>query len=316
MNNFEWSDEYDVLLEKIADTDVVETEWPKLKCIIRHKVEKNVETFLADTEELRKAYIVPTSFLNGGMQPNGGLRLPPFQTTRRDEPGPVDPPKHFLTAEEAASNQSMLFEQLDTFDGAPFSIQRIAELCLRPRVNYSAPGKYLRALERVFFVTSTHSSFPPLPPAPPTGTISLGPTPFSSDSTPSTPLFSPIPFLHRPTSAPPSPLVLGSDPASSAPIPPVDMGTPALGLVDEMDDPGPGHLSDRPTALSSTTSVSDEPGPMSLEARFVRGADEEKEGEPAAKKPRTDEGSAEGAVEAKMETEASDERDGDKENKT
>lgn len=85
-------------------------------CVLSNQAPQNVEAYLADTEELRKAYIVPTSFLNGGMQPNGGLRLPPFQTIRRDEPGPVDPPKHFLTAEEAASAQSMLFEQLDTFD--------------------------------------------------------------------------------------------------------------------------------------------------------------------------------------------------------
>lgn len=28
-----------------------------------------------------------------------------------------------------------------------------------------------------------------------------------------------------------------------------------LGLVDEMDDPGPGHMSDHPTALSSVTTV-------------------------------------------------------------
>ena len=121
---------------------------------------------------------------------------------------------------------------------------------------------------------------------------------------PSTPLFSPIPFLHRPTSAPPSPLVLSSDPTSNGAIPPVDVGTPALGLVDEMDDPSPGHLSDRPTALSSTTSVSDEPGPMSLEARFVRGSDEEKlEGEPAPKKARTDESDAEKGMEAEASSE-------------
>ncbi|VDB82784.1 unnamed protein product [Peniophora sp. CBMAI 1063] len=308
--------EYDTLLEKIAETDVVETEWPKLKNIVRHKVEKNMEAYLADTEELRKAYIVPMSFANGGMQPNGGLRLPPFQTTRRDEPGPIDPPTHFLTAEEVASTRSMLFEQLDTFDGTPFTMQRIAELCLRPRANYSAPGKYLRALERVFFVTSAHSSFPPLPPGPPTGTTSLGPIAFNNDSTPSTPLFSPIPFLHRPTSAPPSPLVLGGDPGSSGAIPPIDVGTPALGLVDEMDDPGPGHLSDRPTALTSTTSVSDEPGPMSLESRFVRGSDElgESEGEPAAKKPRT--GGEPETPEPATDAGASEEQDGDKENKT
>lgn len=81
------------------------------------RVLQNVESYLADTDELRRAYIVPMSFTNGGMQPNGGLRLPPFQTTRRDEPGPVDPPKHFLSVEEASSTKNMLFEQLDTFDG-------------------------------------------------------------------------------------------------------------------------------------------------------------------------------------------------------
>jgi serine/threonine-protein phosphatase 4 regulatory subunit 2 len=48
----------------------------------------------------------------------------------------------------------------------------------------------------------------------------------------------------------------------------------ALGLVDELDDPAPGHMSDHPTALTTTTTVGPETGarPLfgSLEERFVK----------------------------------------------
>jgi len=45
-------------------------------------------------------------------------------------------------------------------------------------------------------------------------------------------------------------VVSASDPHPQA------LETKALGLVDEMDDPGPGHLSDHPTAISSVTTLS------------------------------------------------------------
>lgn len=51
----------------------------------------------------------------------------------------------------------------------------------------------------------------------------------------------------------------------------------ALGLVDELDDPGPGHLSDQPHPLSSTTSVRVSPTVRSLQDRFVKGSDSETE---------------------------------------
>ena len=41
----------------------------------------------------------------------------------------------------------------------------------------------------------------------------------------------------------------------------------AIGLVDELDDPSPGHLSAHPHALSATTTVSD---PPPLAERFVK----------------------------------------------
>ena len=51
---------------------------------------------------------------------------------------------------------------------------------------------------------------------------------------------------------------------------PNDVG-PAFGRVDELDDPRPGHLSDGPTPISSTTTIT-----TSLQDRFVRGEDNEK----------------------------------------
>jgi len=276
---------------------------------------QNIASFLADTEKLRQAYVIPTNF-SPGPPLNGGLRLPPFELVHpRGDSVPPGSPKHFLSVDETAEAKTGIFAQLDTFDAAPFTIQRLAELCVRPRANYSAPGKYLRALERIVYVTSSWASFPPLPPA---ATASLASTtlgaPGVHGSPPSTPLFSPISFLHgdaraRSRSPPPSPLVLGS-PRGAGDAPAVDLG-PALGLVDELDDPSPGHLSERPTALSSVTSLTDDAGPMSLQARFVSAsstAENGEDGTPVAKQPRADGGDGEAM--------AADEQDGDKENKT
>ena len=79
-----------------------------------------------------------------------------------------------------------------------------------------------------------------------------------------------------------------------------------LGLVDELDDPNPGHLSDRPTALTSVTSIGGTSGAISLEDRFVRASDE-REGEPDTKRQRNGDHSMDSTL---------DERDGDKENKS
>ena len=52
---------------------------------------------------------------------------------------------------------------------------------------------------------------------------------------------------------------------------------PVLGLVDELDDPSPGHLSDHPQALSSTTSVDSPKVVASLAERFVKSTEETQE---------------------------------------
>ncbi len=86
------------------------------------------------------------------------------------------------------------------------------------------------------------------------------------------------------------------------------MGTRELGLVDELDDPNPGHLSDRPTALTSVTSIGGSSGVISLEDRFVRASDNEGEGESEMKRQREEEDHSTDSL--------LDERDGDKENKS
>jgi serine/threonine-protein phosphatase 4 regulatory subunit 2 len=143
----------------------------------------------------------------------------------------------------------------------PFTIQRLCELCVHPHQHYHSIGKYLRAIEKTLLVTSTTDAFPPLSEAAKDPSLSIYSTVNYAPHTPSTPLFSPLPFLHRDArrskslSPPPSPLIL----ASGTTI------TRALGLVDEMDDPGPGHLRDHPTTISSVTTAR-----SSLGQRFVR----------------------------------------------
>ncbi len=130
-------------------------------------------------------------------------------------------------------------------------------------------------------VTSSKDSFPPSVTSEtetgPLGLHNMRIPPISS-STPSTPLFSPIPFLHedarrsKSRSPPPSPLVLSSTgPINEIVVDPLE--PKALGLVDELDDPSPGHMSDHPTALTAVTTLNEENGrPFidTLETRFVK----------------------------------------------
>jgi serine/threonine-protein phosphatase 4 regulatory subunit 2 len=86
---------------------------------------------------------------------------------------------------------------------------------------------------------------------------------------PTTPIFSPIPFLHedaRERSKSPTPLHLdnslapGDAPANAL------CGTKALGLVDELDTPAPGHMSNYPMPLTSTTEL---PGAVPRSLKIV-----------------------------------------------
>lgn len=161
----------------------------------------------------------------------------------------------------------------------PFTIQRVCELCIRPKQHYKTVGKYLRAVEKSLLVTSSWNAFPIEKDAGSSlaavRTVTLRPTPSTA---PATPLFSPIPFLHddarrsKSRSPPPSPLTLGAK-GTGVGVPTNTLDQKALGLVDELDDPSPGHMSEHPTALTSvttTTTVGSRPFLGSLEQRFTR----------------------------------------------
>jgi serine/threonine-protein phosphatase 4 regulatory subunit 2 len=174
---------------------------------------------------------------------------------------------------------------------APFTIQRICELCIRPQEHYKAIGKYLRAIEKTLLVTSTWDSFPnPVSgeakvngDGPTTTPLSIGPL-----SAPTTPIFSPIPFLHSDARS----RSKSRSPTRTSPNEPDD-AEPAFGRVDELDDPRPGHLSDSPTPISSTTTIT-----TTLQDRFVKGEDQdEKETHGEAEAPNADKTEAETKLE-------------------
>lgn len=228
--------------------------------------------------------------------------MPPFPPRKPGQMHGSDPPLNYMDEQEATEMKERVFAQLDQFDGSfqflqsnylqlthfsrspPFTIQRLCELCIEPKKQYNSVGKYLRAVEKSILVTSTWDSFPPLTQSEiqsaGRSAIMLGST---LQSAPSTPLFSPIPFLHddarrsKSRSPPPTPLTLNpSVPPGEGPL-----EIKAIGLVDEFDDPRPGHMSDHPTALSSVTTLPETtPGPQSrpflesLEERFVKAEDQ------------------------------------------
>ncbi|KAF8831370.1 hypothetical protein HHX47_DHR1000567 [Lentinula edodes] len=280
---FEWNPDHDNVLKQIADTDVVDVKWDLLKDIIKYKTEQNISMFLSST-----ASPPPAPSFNAVHMQNGGLRLPPFPPRQQNNINMIEAPQNYLNEEQTRALKESIFAQLDTFDSdPPFTIQRICELCVEPKKQYKSIGKYLRAVEKSTLVTSTWAEFPPLTEqekdANLRSKISTGSQPLSI---PNTPLFSPIPFLHndarrsKSRSPPPSPLALSSaGPVSGGHPETLSLEPAPLGLVDELDDPRPGHMSDHPTALSAVTTVDDgkegTPIVQSLESRFVKAEDED-----------------------------------------
>ncbi|KAG6865030.1 hypothetical protein C0991_005576 [Blastosporella zonata] len=256
------------------------SDWNVLRNAIKYKIGQNVTAFLA-----KKAPPPPPPF-----QPltliSGRLKLPPFPPQKQQRaPHMIPIPVNYMTEDQANELKGYIFAQLDDFDtNPPFTIQRVCELCIHPRQHYTSVGKYLRAVEKSLLVTSTWNSFPPLSEVDkdPNGrsVFSLGST---LQSAPATPLFSPIPFLHddarrsKSRSPPPSPLALAASAVGADHPEPLEPR--ALGLVDELDDPSPGHMSDHPTALTSTTSGTSTRRPFlgTLEQRFVKSKGETNE---------------------------------------
>ena len=54
-----------------------------------------------------------------------------------------------------AAIRCKVFEQLDSFAGIPFTVQRLAELLTTPRRHYKRTDKFMRALEKNMLIVST-----------------------------------------------------------------------------------------------------------------------------------------------------------------
>ncbi|KAG8217762.1 PPP4R2-domain-containing protein [Butyriboletus roseoflavus] len=281
--SFAWRPEYQLVLAHIASTDILEpnTEWQLLREMIKYKIGQNIALFLADGAQP----VEPSKPATGVVDSSGNLRLPPFPPRKPNEMNPHETPKARMSQEEANETKNCIFRQLHEFeDNPPFTIQRVCELCVYPKQHYKFIGKYLRAIEKSLLVTSTWDAFP----------VELNQNGFSigtfpagsSQSTPTTPMFSPIPFLHddarhsKSQSPPPSPLALATMEMGGGMV---SLDEPisqrAIGLVDELDDPSPGHMSDHPTAITSVTTVRSRPFLETLETRFVRGSGDQSGGE-------------------------------------
>ncbi|KAH7914957.1 PPP4R2-domain-containing protein [Hygrophoropsis aurantiaca] len=285
--DFQWLPDYDAVLDQIAATDVVQpnTDWNQLREMVKYKIEKNITLFLAVAPEAKNAEESWQTYPPGALA-GGGLRLPPFPPRKRNEHNPTEPPKVHMNQDEANEMKEFIFKQLHEFeDDPPFTIQRVCELCVRPREHYKALGKYLRAMEKALLVTSTWNAFPPenSPTSARPNISSISSTSSATRSAPTTPIFSPISFLHddarrsRSHSPPPSPLALsGMDPSGVVEAL-GDSATKAIGLVDELDDPSPGHMSDHPTALTAVTTVGSRPFLESLDQRFIKAEDQQQQ---------------------------------------
>lgn len=109
-------------LRLVAKTGSTFFPWPKVKPLIKAKVEAVITEFYTShpTED-----------------------IPPVPN--------VDPFSF-------ASCKSKLLQQLDYFGGIPFSVQRLCELLITPRKHYKRTDKFMRALEKNMLIVSTVDS--------------------------------------------------------------------------------------------------------------------------------------------------------------
>ncbi len=125
-------------LASVARTGTTHFPWPKIKPLFRAKLDSVIDEFSAQT---------------------GG------QVEDEEDVPNVD-------AFSFAACREKVFQQLDSFGGVPFTVQRLCELMTAPRRHYRRHDKFMRALEKNMLVVSTvdpkaaAQQQPPPPPPP------------------------------------------------------------------------------------------------------------------------------------------------------
>ncbi|KAF8341634.1 PPP4R2-domain-containing protein [Cantharellus anzutake] len=306
MKPFEWKPEHETVVEKLARTNALETDWGNLRSMLKHLIDRNIKDMIEDvggkhaspppprpstpTYNASAAAVGPPTPPQNA-SPLRGLVIPPFPPRHpSDDLASRILPTH-MSFQEVSKMREDLFRLLDDFENAPFTIQRICELAIRPREHYSSIGKYMRALEKTLLVTSTWDEYRfdtyTEDPSSPAWSNQLSNEALLHATTP---IFSPIPFLTPNSGAPmgsstsgspppPSPLTLDNNPDVPA-TPEGDENIPPAGMpisvvrslrVDELDikdetdtlsdsqaSDSPitqPRMSDRPYSFSATTTV-------------------------------------------------------------
>ena len=85
----------------------------------------------------------------------------------RESPDEVGPPRPMPDGQPLDAARASLHSLLSSYSAPPFTLQRLCEVLLEPRKQYSRADKLLLVIERLLLVTSTLEVTSDLPPPPP-----------------------------------------------------------------------------------------------------------------------------------------------------
>lgn len=137
------------ILERLALNEHDETPWPEVRRMLRQRIAQAIEMLddkpvITTTDKKQES--------EDKEEEEGEDKTPAVATSKEDDDD--------NRLKDMRDLEERINYCLHTFDEAPFTIQRIAELVAWPERHYRSVVKFLRAIERVVYVTSTVEEFP------------------------------------------------------------------------------------------------------------------------------------------------------------
>ncbi|RKP10529.1 hypothetical protein THASP1DRAFT_21800 [Thamnocephalis sphaerospora] len=151
--------ESDVCLQALAAGNVhMDMDWCKLRETIKSRIRSNMRLLT----ETHKAHSSNAEAANDPEEPadeNAGV----VEQTAENARAEITNHAVDINEEELQACYDLICDWLDNtcVNNPPFTLQRLAELTIDPSSHYRRPDKYLRAIRRVVFVTSSPADFPP-----------------------------------------------------------------------------------------------------------------------------------------------------------